>query len=33
VTFKLSKVEGRWLWSEGTLTRWTTEEDLCGFDA
>jgi hypothetical protein len=33
VTFKLSKVEGRWLWSEGTLTRWTTEEDLCDFDA
>ena len=33
VTFKLSKVECRWLWSEGTLTRWTTEEDLCGFDA
>ena len=33
VTFKLSKVEGRWLWSEGTLTQWTTEEDLCDFDA
>ena len=33
VTFKLSKVEGRWLWSEGTLTQWTSEEDLCDFDA
>jgi hypothetical protein len=31
VTFKLSKVKGRWLWSEGTLTRWTSEEDLCDF--
>jgi hypothetical protein len=33
VTFKLSKVKGRWLWSEGTLTRWTSEEDLCDFAA
>jgi hypothetical protein len=33
VTFKMTKVDGRWLWSEGTLTRWTTEEDLCDFDA
>jgi len=33
VTFKLSKVEGRWLWSEGILTRWTSEEDLCDFAA
>ena len=33
VTFTLTKVEGRWLWSEANPTRWTTEEDLCGFDA
>lgn len=33
VTFTLTNIEGRWLWSEGTPTQWTTEEDLCGFDA
>lgn len=33
VTFTLVKVDDQWLWSEGTLTRWTTEEDLCDFDA
>ncbi len=33
VTFRMSKIHGQWLWSEGTLTRWTTEEDLCDFDA
>jgi hypothetical protein len=33
VTFTLTKVEGQWLWNTGTPTRWTTEEDLCGFDA
>ena len=33
VTFTLTKVEGRWLWNTGTPTRWTIEEDLCGFDA
>lgn len=33
MTFTLTKVEGQWLWNKGTPTRWTTEEDLCGFDA
>jgi len=33
VTFTLVKVEDRWLWNKGTSTRWTTEEDLCNFDA
>lgn len=33
VTFTLTKVDDRWLWSEGTPTQWTTEGDLCGFDA
>lgn len=33
VTFTLTKAEGQWLWNKGTPTRWTTEEDLCGFDA
>jgi hypothetical protein len=33
VTFTMVKVDGQWLWSKGTPTRWTTEEDLCDFDA
>ena len=33
VTFTMVKVDGRWLWNRGTPTRWTTEEDLCDFDA
>ena len=32
VTFTMVKVDGQWLWSKGTPTRWTTEEDLCDFD-
>jgi len=33
VTFTLVKVDDQWLWNKGTSTRWTTEEDLCDFDA
>ena len=33
VTFTMVKADGRWLWNKGTPTRWTTEEDLCDFDA
>jgi hypothetical protein len=33
VTFTLVKVDDQWLWNKGTPTRWTTEEDLCDFDA
>ncbi len=33
VTFTLVKVNDQWLWNQGTPTRWTTEEDLCDFDA
>ncbi|CAB4766586.1 unannotated protein [freshwater metagenome] len=33
VTFTLVKVDDQWLWNQGTPTRWTTEEDLCDFDA
>ena len=33
VTFTLVKVDDQWLWNKGTPTRWTTEEDLCNFDA
>ena len=33
VTFTMVKVNGQWLWSKGTPTQWTTEEDLCDFDA
>jgi hypothetical protein len=33
VTFTVVKVNGQWLWNKGTPTRWTTEEDLCDFDA
>ena len=33
VTFTLVKVDEQWLWSEGTPTQWTSEGDLCGFDA
>jgi hypothetical protein len=33
VTFTMVKVDGQWLWNKGTPTRWTTEEDLCDFDA
>ena len=33
VTFTLVKVDDLWLWYKGTSTRWTTEEDLCNFDA
>ena len=33
VTFTLVKVNNQWLWNKGTPTQWTTEEDLCNFDA
>lgn len=33
VTFTLVKVNDQWLWNKGTPIRWTTEEDLCNFDA
>jgi len=33
VTFTLVKVDDQCLWNKGTSTRWTTEEDLCNFDA